>query len=96
MIQTLSDNLHHLPSGTRDIVKVIEAGLLEQHGYIAEQDVVFELLSWMEKNEHSILREIYAQALEYVISKDYVPSQQDVTVHTEYNHSAETDIIVQE
>ena len=50
----------------------------------------------MEKNEHSILREIYAQALEYVISKDYVPSQQDVTVHTEYNHSAATDIIVQE
>ncbi|MGB7803288.1 hypothetical protein [Buttiauxella sp.] len=96
MIQTLSDNLHHLPSGTRDIVKAIEAGLLAQHGYIAEQDVVFELLSWMEKNEHSILREIYAQALEYVISKDYVPSQQDIAAHTEYNHSVVQNIIVQE
>ncbi|BDH45308.1 hypothetical protein TUM12370_13520 [Salmonella enterica subsp. enterica serovar Choleraesuis] len=70
----LSNYENNLSAGCQDIILAIEAGLLAEHGSLDKRDVAAELLFWLDDNPYNVLRDIYAQALDYTIGDEYHPT----------------------
>ncbi|BDH47271.1 biofilm-dependent modulation protein [Salmonella enterica subsp. enterica serovar Choleraesuis] len=58
-------------SQTGALLQAIEQGLLTEYGRVCHDDVLMELMKWVESAEHEILGTIYQQALDYALSEHY-------------------------